>query len=142
MFHWMSESSLVQQRLVYSGRLALFERKDEHLRASRDSNIHGTERAVMCTGQPQNSSKRHPRTPGATYVWLLSFHLRWQPERRTHWRQTRRATLSQLGGSCPKGRNGGEEKKKLREWRLIKGKPCFGRPELECLKSLIKIHTE
>lgn len=95
-----------------------------------DSNIHGGEHGIMCTVQPWNSSKRHPAPCSHLCITrILSSAL---TDRETALLTTDKS--SQLERSCPKGRNRGEKKKNWGGWRLIKGKPCFGRLEHKCLK--------
>lgn len=89
--------------------------------ASSDSYVHGREHVIMCTIQPWKSSKRH----SAPCSHLCTAHILSSAltDRETALQTTGKS--SQLEGSCPKGRN--REEKNQGEWRLIKGKPCFGR---------------
>lgn len=76
----------------------------------------------------------HPRV----CIQLICFHLCWQRERQAHWRQTRWATLSQLEGSCPKGRNRGEKIWESDAW----SKETLLWPNgAKVFEVLIKIHT-
>lgn len=144
MFHWMSESSLVQkwavyQRCAHRPRQTDFAhvKRCEPVSASFDSNIHGREHGILCTVQPWKSSKRHsaPRSH-LCMAHILSSAL---TDRETDLLTTYKS--SQLEGSCPKGRNG-EEVKKSGRVTPDQREALLWPTGAQVFEVLIKIHTE